>query len=116
MNATNKISPAGVLLKDQRGRHGNHHRLPQEDLLTAKEHIASIPKVNSHYTRNVNPDKEYLSEDIPSYSELHRCYKKWLREVHPTKTPLSMRAYCKRVKKEFPKLKLKKCRKDTCKI
>lgn len=47
--------------KDQRGTHQNRpNRIQQDSLQSVHDHIESIPKYQSHYSRFSNPNKVYL--------------------------------------------------------
>lgn len=72
-----------------------------------KIHIKSIPTEPSHYSRETN-DSEYLSQDL-NYTRLYKAFKK----KHPTSN-VSLKFYIRVFKTDFPKLKFRKPRVDTC--
>lgn len=66
---------AGVLVPgDARGKHSNRpHSIPEERKDLVREHIRSMPRQKSHYSRNSNRRKEYLSEGL-SIARMHQMY------------------------------------------
>lgn len=66
---------AGVLVPgDNRGKHSNRpHSIPEERKDMVREHIRSMPRRKSHYSRNSNRRKEYLSEGL-SIARMHQMY------------------------------------------
>ena len=46
---------------DQRGKHGNRNRIPEDAIRYVKNRISSFPTYMSHYSRVNNPNKRYLS-------------------------------------------------------
>lgn len=91
-----------------RGNKKKFRKYTPVDESNIKNHIESLPKQDSHYTRVKNADKEYLSEDL-SYSRLHKSYK----ELY-LNTKVTLRFYTDTVKKLFPNLRFQKPRQDTC--
>ena len=61
-------------LIDQKGRHDNQpNRILDSTSKYVKNHILSFPRQTSHYSRNENPNKRYLSPDL-IISKMHRLY------------------------------------------
>ncbi|CAG9813604.1 unnamed protein product [Phaedon cochleariae] len=58
--------------EDKRGRHGNQKQIPdlKDDI---RNHISSIPKIDSHYTR-AHSEKQYI-EGGKTLTDLYRDYK-----------------------------------------
>lgn len=57
--------------KDQRGTHHNRpNRIQQDSLQSVHDHIESIPKYQSHYSRFSNPNKVYFG----AYLNISRLY------------------------------------------
>lgn len=67
----NKVG--GVLLEeDNRGKHSNHAKVDDEIRKSIKEHIDSIPKMESHYCR-ANTSKEFI-DGSRSIVDIHKDY------------------------------------------
>ncbi|XP_041976930.1 uncharacterized protein LOC121731529 [Aricia agestis] len=79
------------------------------DVLRIKDHINMFPRDESHYTR-AKSSKEYLSPDL----NIHRCFKSF-NEMHPD-NQVSYKFYRKIFLRDFPNLKFKRPRTDTCKV
>ena len=64
---------AGTLLQpDLRGKHDNHATVSQEIRDGIKQHIDSIPKIESHYTR-ANTSRTFI-EGSKSIADIHKDY------------------------------------------
>ena len=77
-----KKMPLGSVLPepDQRGKHRNRpQKIPDEIRQKVREHISSFPAEKSHYSRNDNPRRVYLS---PSLS-ITRMYHMFLEKHDP---------------------------------
>ena len=48
---------------DTRGKHKPHNKISEEDEALIKDHIASFPNVESHYTRK-DTKRMYLAQDL----------------------------------------------------
>ena len=59
-----KTNPNGTVEPDQRGKHGTHNRVPEEQKKYVFQHIELFPLRLSLYTRIANPYKQYF--DIPN--------------------------------------------------
>ncbi|XP_060554953.1 uncharacterized protein LOC132715878 [Ruditapes philippinarum] len=69
-----KCAYGGITSKDQRGRHKNRpNKIPHDIVTDIKQHIASFPRVESHYCRK-SSNKEYLEADL-NLSKLYDLYK-----------------------------------------
>ena len=59
---------------DKRGKHTNRPNRIDDTIITQiDQHICSFPAKSSHYSRNNNHHKKYLSEDL-SVAKMHRLY------------------------------------------
>lgn len=63
----------GFLLKDLRGKHGKHKTVDENIKNGVRDHINSIPRVESHYLRKQST-REYI-EGGKTISDLYRDYK-----------------------------------------
>nr|CAH7765201.1 unnamed protein product [Callosobruchus chinensis] len=73
MDKKTRIQRSGrVLEKDKRGRHGNHYRVGDDIKQSVRNHINSIPRIESHYCRS-HSTKEYI-DGSKSIADLHRDY------------------------------------------
>ena len=75
----------GVPKLDRRGRHPPPNKTSENDLAFIRQHIESFPVYESHYSRNDNPNRRYLSPDL-SVSKMYQlyqeeCKKKGVRSV-----------------------------------
>ncbi|CAH2009765.1 unnamed protein product [Acanthoscelides obtectus] len=62
----------GILSGEQIGKHGNHHRVDDDIKTGIRNHINSIPRIESHYcTKDSN--REYI-EGGKTVAQLHRDY------------------------------------------
>lgn len=95
------------VMKDRRGGLKTF-KYTLADRNAVKAHIKSIPSEPSHYNRN-RSDSEYLSQDL----NLHRLYKAFMEKFPNSK--ISYHFYAMVFKTDFPKLKFRKPRVDTCK-
>ena len=68
----------GILEDDQRGKHKNHPTVDLEILNGIKEHINSIPRIESHYTR-ADSSRDYI-DGSKSLAQIHRDYVELCRE------------------------------------
>ena len=78
-NNQNQIKSGNVVAKaDGRGKHKNRpHAFSEEILDIAREFINSIPKYVSHYSRNQNPNRQYLDCDLT----INSLYKQKCRPI-----------------------------------
>ncbi|XP_049774947.1 uncharacterized protein LOC126162462 [Schistocerca cancellata] len=66
--------------EDGRGKHGNYpHKFQDEAVQSVREFLNTIPKYNSHYSRQQNPNKVYLDCDLTISS----CLLKYLEITNP---------------------------------
>ncbi|XP_072395046.1 uncharacterized protein [Diabrotica undecimpunctata] len=63
-----------VLENDKRGRHGNHYKISENVKNNVRNHINSIPRIESHYCR-ANISKEFI-DGSKTITDLHRDYTK----------------------------------------
>lgn len=60
--------------EDKRGKHSNRANKTLDEVVNeVVDHIASFPAESSHYSRNCNPNKKYLSPTL-SISQMHQLY------------------------------------------
>ena len=65
----------GVPKCDQRGRHEPVNKTREEDIDFVKQHVESFPQYQSHYSRESNPNRKYLSPDL-NLIKMYELYKK----------------------------------------
>lgn len=63
----------GIVEQEMRGKHGNHNKLDHSLIDGVKNHINSIPRIESHYLRN-QTTREYFEGDL-NITTLYRLYK-----------------------------------------
>lgn len=100
---------------DQRGKHFNRkNRLPQEMIKNVHDHIKSIPKYTSHYSRKCNPNRVYIEHDLSVASLYQKYYKPWCTEhgTAPVKEDTYRRIFCNQYNIGFKIPKSDTC--DTC--
>ena len=68
------VAANGSPQMDKRGRHEPGNKTPEEDICSVKEHITSFPQYESHYSRNDNPNRKFLSPDL-KISKMYSMYK-----------------------------------------
>ena len=59
---------------DKRGRHEPKNKTSEAKTKAVKEHIESFPKYRSHYSRQDNPNRSYLSPAL-SVTKMYSLYK-----------------------------------------
>ncbi|CAG9771463.1 unnamed protein product [Ceutorhynchus assimilis] len=67
-----KVSGNGVIVEDRRGKHNKHKKIDEEIINSVREHINSIPRVESHYVRS-DTSREFIDGGL-SIAEMHRNY------------------------------------------
>lgn len=65
-------------MKDQRGKHSNHRKVPADDVDIIRKLITMFPAYNSHYSRS-DSQKKYLNPDL-NLSKMYRLYKTYCNE------------------------------------
>lgn len=65
-------SPAGLLISDQRGKHGQHKKIDASIKDGIRQHIDSIPRIESHYCR-ANTAREFI-DGGKTIVDLHKDY------------------------------------------
>ena len=69
---------------DQRGKHGNHHKIADEIVNVVHEFIQTLPVRSSHYTREVNQYRQYLDyRNKMSIPEIHSMYEDYASCHYP---------------------------------
>ncbi|CAG9760292.1 unnamed protein product [Ceutorhynchus assimilis] len=71
-------SVSGMISTDLRGKHNNHRKIDDAIKEGVRQHINSIPRIESHYCRK-DSKKEYI-EGGKTVAELHRDYVEQCRE------------------------------------
>lgn len=66
------IFPGGIITEDRRGRHGKHYHIDDAIKNTIREHIQSIPRVESHYHRH-DSSRQFI-DGGKTVADLHRDY------------------------------------------
>ena len=61
---------------DERGRHEPPNKTPPEKLQLVKEQIQSFPAYESHYSRNDNPHRKFLSPML-SIPKMYQLFKEF---------------------------------------
>lgn len=67
-----KFADNGFTPTDNRGKHDNRKKIPEEVLKSVRSHINSIPRIESHYLRR-DTSREYIDGGL-SIAEMHRNY------------------------------------------
>lgn len=101
----------GLPQMDKRGIKPNPRKTPDEDMIFVRQHIDSIPKYVSHYTRNVQKTRKYIDSDL-TVAKLYSMYKECC--VSANRTPVSEGVYRNCEKNEY-NLARHPPFKDTCK-
>ncbi|CAH1286836.1 unnamed protein product [Chrysodeixis includens] len=65
-------SSTGVIPEGKRGKHAHHNQISPEILQSVRDHINSVPGIESHYTR-ANTTREFIDGSL-TVKELHRNY------------------------------------------
>lgn len=94
--------------KDNRKSH-RAKKFTADDRNAVIRHIASFPRDESHYSRSQSA-KQYLSPEL----NIHRLYKAFVAK-HPNQN-CSYRFYNRVFRQEFPNLKFRPPRSDTCRV
>lgn len=94
---------------DLRGKHSKHKKTPAEAILHAIKFINSLPKYESHYTRNTT-QKKYLAPNL-SFKILYDEYKKQCDEI--SLQPISKYMFRDTFRRKF-NLSFKQPSQDTC--
>lgn len=69
-----KLSAGEMIVSDNRGKHTTRpHTISDENQQKVRDHIASFPRRQSHYSRGDNQKREYLPEGL-SIARMHRLY------------------------------------------
>ncbi|KAL4718653.1 hypothetical protein ACJJTC_013382 [Scirpophaga incertulas] len=74
-----KSSDCGIAPTDQRGNHGKQPKSDPEVLESVRQHINSVPRVESHYLR-ANTSREFIDGGL-TLAALHRDYECQRRSV-----------------------------------
>ena len=74
-----QIKTGGTPHSDERGRHCPGNKTDEDDVAFIKSHIDSFPRYQSHYSRQDNPHRKYLSPEL-SVTKMYLLYKEKCRE------------------------------------
>lgn len=85
----NKFASTSVIPTDKRGKHGKQSKLDAEIIQSVRDHINSIPRMESHYIR-ANSSREYIDGGL-TVAELHRNYSQ--KRIADHKEPANYDAY-----------------------
>ncbi|CAG9812835.1 unnamed protein product [Phaedon cochleariae] len=69
---SSKLNGSGMIVTDKRGKHSNHKKTSDEILNSIRNHIDSIPRIESHYVRS-DTSRQYIDGGL-CIAELHRNY------------------------------------------
>ena len=69
---------------DKRGKHTPGNKTEEATMNQVKEQIESFPKYRSHYTRQDNPNQQYLSPEL-SIAKMYAMYHASTAEKHMSK-------------------------------
>ena len=72
-----KQSSTGVTGLDKRGHNVPHNKMTQERMHSSIDHINSVPKVSSHYSRASSPHRKYLPPGL-NINTMYTMYLDWL--------------------------------------
>lgn len=67
-----KMSETGIAPSDGRGKHGHHRKNDPEIMASVRNHIKSIPRIESHYVRR-DTTREFIDGGLTA-SQMHRDY------------------------------------------
>ena len=98
-----------IISEDNRGRHNNHRKLEADLHNSIVEHISSIPRVESHYSRS-DSAREYIDGAL-SIADMHRNYEE--QRVASGKSAANYAAYLQIFNTEF-NIGFFKPKKDQC--
>lgn len=99
---------------DKRGRHNSRpHKLSEDVKQYIKDHINSFPAELSHYSRNINPHKRYLSPTINMSKMYYLSKERCTENNKPASYFVKYCTYAKIFSTEF-NLSLGTPRSDTC--
>lgn len=67
-----KMSGNGIIPEDKRGKHNNRRKIDEEILQSIRDHINSVPRIESHYVRS-ETHREFIDGGL-TIAEMHRHY------------------------------------------
>lgn len=88
----NKTGSSGVIEPDKRGKQAPITKISEEDTIKINEHLATIPTVSNHYSRQKSPHRKYFSSDL-NIKSLYLLYEEWLKNNYPSKNPVKLSFY-----------------------
>lgn len=92
-----KVNENGMMLDDLRGKHNSHRKIDPELRTAIKNHINSIPRIESHYLR-ASTSREYI-EGSKTIKDLYRDFE--LQQQQENKEAGTYMTYCKIFTTEF---------------
>ena len=110
--AVKKINEAGFMIPDQRGKNEKKWAFTQEVVNCVHEHIQQLPVQQSHYTRKVNKNRQYLNKSC-SIKILYLKYCQWMKLYHKDTHIVAHRYYNKLFSAHY-NIGFRKPKKDVC--
>lgn len=104
-----RLTNSGMCQVNNRGKHGNHKKINENDKEIIRNHIKMFPSVESHYSR-AHSEKTYLNPDL-SISQMYRFYISHCKDSEIV--ALNESIYRKIFVEEF-NMSFKKPNNDTC--
>lgn len=92
-----KARGTGIVPTDNRGKHQNHKKIDEEILKSVRDHINSVPRIESHYVRK-DTKREFIDGGL-SVAELYRNYSTQRSSIN--KIAASYDKYSRIFNKEF---------------
>lgn len=74
-----QVKKGGSPHTDQRGQHIFGNKTSDDDIELIKQHISSFPRYQSHYSRQDNPNRKYLSPTL-SVAKMYTMYQEKCQE------------------------------------
>ncbi|XP_066987766.1 uncharacterized protein [Macrobrachium rosenbergii] len=112
ITALKKKTMTGTPISDQRGKHTPANKLSDRVHVLIKEHVDSVPKVSSHYTRARSADRKYFSTEL-NMAILYQLHRDWMTENYPDDEKVKESFYRNAVNVKF-NVGFAPVRTDTC--
>lgn len=94
---TSKMSGSGIAAKDDRGKHSHHKKVDEALVQSVRDHIDSIPRIDSHYLRQ-HTSRQFIDGGL-TIAEMHRHYQK--KRSEQNEAAVSYDLYSRIFNKEF---------------
>lgn len=104
-----RLNNSGMCKVNNRGKHGNHKEINENDREIIRTHIKLFPSVESHYSR-AHSEKTYLNPDL-FISQMYRLYISYCEDLEIV--ALNEAIYRNIFVEEF-NMSFKKPNNDTC--